>query len=92
MFLQQSMKQKTIILYDLKNKTQIEKVQIGRKLYGYRDKSNYSYKYDRKGNLEKVSLTKEKKVVIKLDDNKDLTKVVEILKKASVDFEIAKLQ
>ena len=39
------MKKRTIILYDLKTKTQTEKVKALRMLYGYLDKSNYEYQY-----------------------------------------------
>jgi len=86
------MKRKTIILYDLKNKTQVEKVQIGRKLFGYRDKSNYNYNYNRKGELEKIKLVRENKIVLQLENDKDLAKVVEILKKAKINVELAKTQ
>ena len=85
------MKSKTIILYDLQGKTQSEKVQTLRKLYGYRDKSNYSYKYDRTGELSNVEFTKYKKMIIELKNSKDLARVSEILKKLNIEFEVAKV-
>lgn len=86
------MKSKTIILYDLQGKTQTEKVQTLRKLYGYRDRSNYNYKYDRTGELSDVGFTKQKKMVIELKDSKDLAKVIEILGKLKIKAEVAKIQ
>ncbi len=86
------MKQKTIILYDLKGKTQSEKVQAIRKLYGYKDQSNYNYNYERKGELTKIKFLKTEKTAIKLKNNKDLAKVVEIFKRAKIKIEIVKTQ
>jgi hypothetical protein len=86
------MKPKIIILYDLKGKTQSEKVQTLRKLYGYRDKSNYTYNYERKGELAKINYIKTEKTTIELKNNKDLAKVVEIFKKAKINIEITKTQ
>ena len=86
------MKQRTIILYDLQGKAQTEKVQALRKLYGYRDKSNYSYKYDRTGELSNIEFTKQKKMVIELKESKDLAKVIEILGKLKIKAEVAKIQ
>ena len=43
---------KTMILYDLKNKGNVEKTHIVRGLFGYTDKSNHGdYTYDRDGLL-----------------------------------------
>lgn len=84
------MRRKTLVLYDLKDKTQVEKVQTLRKLFGYRDKSNYKYQYDRPGELTKVEFKRYQKAVIELQDDKDLAKVTEILKGLKVDFEIVK--
>lgn len=86
------MKARTIILYDLQGKAQTEKVQAIRKLYGYQDKSNYNYKYDRTGELSEVEFTKHKKMVIELKDSKDLAKVIEILSKLKIKAEVAKIQ
>lgn len=85
------MKQKPIILYDLKGKTQVQKVQILRKLYGYRDRSNYSYKYTRNGELGNVNFSREKKTILKLKNEKDLVKVVEFFKKLNVNFEVGSI-
>ena len=86
------MKQKTIILYDLKDKKQSEKVLALRKLYGYKDKSNYNYKYDRTGELSNLEFTKSKKMIIELKNNKDLTKTMEILNKLKIKAEVAIIQ
>ena len=86
------MQQKTIILYDLKGKTQSEKVQALRKLYGYRDKSNYVYKYDRTGELSNIEFNKTEKMVIELKKIKDVSKVIEILNKLKIKAEVAKIQ
>ncbi len=85
------MKQKIIILYDLKGKSQVEKVQILRKLYGYRDNSNYDYNYKRTGVLNKTQFTREKKTVIKIENDADVAKVTELLKKLKVNFELGKI-
>lgn len=86
------MKQKTIILYDLKGKNQSEKVQALRKLYGYRDRSNYIYKYNRTGELSNIKFNKKEKMVIELKNIKDLAKVIEILSKLKIEAEVAKIQ
>lgn len=92
MFLQyRNMKQKTAILYTLKGKTQTEKVQILRKLYGYKDTSNYQYAYNREGELKKAKFTKEKKTVLKFDNTETAIKIAKLLKKLKIDFEIAKI-
>jgi len=86
------MKKKILILYDFDGKTQIEKVQALRLMFGYRDKSNYNYQYQRTGELEKVKLSRSKKSVLQLENEKDLAKVAEILRKLKIQFEVAKLQ
>lgn len=90
-YFHETMTQKPIIIYDFKGKTQVQKVQILRKLYGYRDKSNYNYKYEREGEMRNIKFSREKKTVLKLENKKDLAKVVEILKEAHVKFEIGKI-
>ena len=67
-------------------------MQALRKLYGYHDKSNYNYQYDRTGILSDVKFTKQKKMVIEIRDSKDLAKVAEIFKNLKIDFEVAKIQ
>lgn len=84
------MKKKTLILYDLKDKPQKEKVAVIRKLYGYRDKSNYDYTYDRIGALEKISYTKKKMTVLELKDANDLPKVIELLNKLNIRTEVVR--
>lgn len=86
------MEKKTIILYDLKDKTQVEKVQALRKMFGYRDKSNYDYQYERKGEFSKLKFKRYQKAVLELQNDKDLAKVTEIFKRLKVNFEIAKIQ
>lgn len=58
------MTEKTLIIYDLQGKSQKEKVKITKKLYGYRDKSNYEYDYDRKGLLNKMHIKKSRKMIL----------------------------
>ena len=75
------MARKSIILYDLKNKKPKEKVDITRKLFGFKDKSNNgNYTYKRKGLLNNIKHEKWKKATI-LINSKDETKVLKILKK-----------
>ena len=85
------MAEKVIILYDLKGKSNSERTQIIRKLYGYQDKSNYDYAYKREGLLGKINLEKTRKTVLRVKNKSDITKVVEILKELQVKFELAKL-
>ena len=84
------MAQKTLILYDLKEKSNSDRTQILRKLYGYRDKSNYDYNYEREGMLNKIDLIKSRKTVLHIKDKKNITKIITILKKLNIKFEIAK--
>ena len=85
------MTQKTIIIYDLKGKSQKEKVRITKKLHGYRDKSNYEYSYDRQGVLNKIPLKKARKMVLELKSKKDLPKLISVFKDLGVDVEIARI-
>ena len=87
-----NMKKKTLILYNLKGKNQVQKVQALRKLYGYDDKSNYKYNYKRKGALNNLQLKREKKTVITLDNEKDLAKITQTLKELNINFDIATLR
>ena len=86
------MKKKILILYAFENKTQVEKTQALRTMFGYRDKSNYNYQYEREGELAKIKLLRSKKSVIKLDQEKDLSKVAEVMRKLKIQFEVAKIQ
>lgn len=83
------MEKRAIILYDLKAKTQTEKVKTLRKLYGYLDKSNYDYNYNRIGGLSNIQFKKYRKMIIELNDSKNLPKVIELLKKLEIDAEVA---
>ena len=85
------MAEKTIVIYDLKGKSQKEKVRITKKLYGYRDKSNYEYNYDRQGLLNKLSLKKSRKMILELESKKDLPKLISIFKELGVEVEIARI-
>lgn len=85
------MVERILIIYDFKGKSQKEKVRITKKLYGYRDKSNYEYNYDRQGLLNNLQLKKERKMVLELESKKDLPKLISILKEVGVVAEIAKV-
>jgi hypothetical protein len=85
------MAEKIIIIYDLNDKSQKEKVRITKKLYGYRDKSNYEYNYDREGLLNKLKLKKTRKMVLELESKKDLPQLISILKELGVKADIAKI-
>ena len=85
------MAEKIIIIYDFDGKPQKEKVRITKKLYGYRDKSNYEYSYDRQGLLNRMSLKKGRKMVLELKSKKDLPKLISIFKELGVQAEIARI-
>ena len=84
------MSEKTILIYDLKDKTNTERSKILKKLYGYRDKSNYNYEYQRKGFLDDFDIEKKTKTVLRIKNKRDIPKIVEFLEKLNVDVEIAK--
>jgi hypothetical protein len=86
------MTQKILIIYDLKNKTSAERTAIQKKLYGHRDKSNYNYTYERKGELDKIQFKKEQKTIMTIPNKEDLAKVAETLNKLKVNYTIAKTQ
>jgi hypothetical protein len=83
------MSKKIAILYDLKGKSNSERTQLLRKLYGYKDKSNYDYSYDRIGLLNKIPLQKSRKTVLYLKNRIDADKVTNILKDCNIEFELA---
>ena len=85
------MAEKTLVIYDLKGKSQKEKVKITKKLYGYRDKSNYEYDYDREGLLNNITLKKARKMVLELKSKKDLPKLISIFNELNVKAEIARI-
>mgnify|MGYP001592914617 CR=1 FL=1 len=84
------MAEKTLVIYDLKGKSQKEKVRITKKLYGYRDKSNYEYNYDREGLLNRIAMKKARKMVLVLESKKDLPKLISIFKELGIEAEIAR--
>jgi hypothetical protein len=84
------MAEKTIILYDLKEKNNSERTQILKKLYGYRDKSNYTYNYEREGLFNKIDIKKSRKTALYIKNKKDIPKVVSILNELKVEFEVSK--
>ena len=82
---------KTLLLYDLKNKSNVEKTHIARSLFGYKDKSNKGkYVYERKGLLSKFKYKKWDKSAIVVNV-KDEDKVKMILKKFGLNILIMKL-
>ena len=73
------MKEKILLLYDLKNKTQTQKANITRKLYGYQDTSNNSnYTYKRLGLLDNFTYKKENKTILHIQpqDKKKIKKIL----------------
>ena len=72
---------KSLVIYDLKNKNNVEKTHIIRSLFGYTDKSNNgNYEYKRQGLLSKIKHeTLDKSVLIV--DSKDEREVSEVLRK-----------
>ena len=82
---------KSMLLYDLKNKSNVEKTHIIRSLFGYVDRSNKgSYTYNRKGLLSKFKYEKWDKSAI-LVRKKDEDDVKKILKKFGLEVLIMRL-
>lgn len=82
---------KSLLLYDLKNKSKVEKTHIVRSLFGYEDKSNMGkYTYQRKGLLSKFKYEKWDKSVIVVN-SKDEEHVKKILKKFGLNILVMKL-
>ena len=82
---------KSLLLYDLKNKNNVEKTHIIRSLFGYVDRSNKgSYTYNRKGLLSKFKYEKWDKSVI-LVRKKDEDDVKKMLKKFGLEVLIMRL-
>ena len=80
-----------MLLYDLKNKSNVEKTHIIRSLFGYIDRSNKgSYTYNRKGLLSKFKYEKWDKSAI-LVRKKDEDDVKKILKKFGLEVLIMRL-
>ena len=82
---------KSMLLYDLKNKSNVKKTHIIRSLFGYVDRSNKgSYTYNRKGLLSKFKYEKWDKSAI-LVRKKDEDDVKKILKKFGLNVLIMRL-
>ena len=86
------MKEKVIVLYDLKDKSNVDRTRIIQKLYNHREKSNYAYAYQRKGLLNDFDIEKSKKTAILVKNKNNLAKISEILQQLKVKFEVAKIQ
>lgn len=72
---------KSLLLYDLKNKNNVQKTHIVRSLFGYTDKSNMGkYAYKRDGLLSKFKYEKLDKSAI-IVDRKNEEEVKNILRK-----------
>ena len=81
----------SLLIYDLKNKNNVEKTRIVRSLFGYKDKSNMGkYSYQRNGLLSKFKYKKLDKSVIVVD-SKDEEQVKKILKKFGLNVLIMRL-
>lgn len=75
---------KSIVLYDLNERTAVQKTRIIRELFGYSDRScNGRYKYKRDGLLSNIRYERKTKTAIIVSE-KDGHKVVEILKKMGI--------
>lgn len=82
---------KSLLLYDLKNKNNVEKTHIVRSLFGYEDKSNMGkYTYQRDGLFSKFKYEKWDKSAIVVD-RKDEEQVKKILKKFGLNVLIMRL-
>lgn len=82
---------KLLLLYDLKNKNNVEKTNIVRSLFGYKDKSNMGkYTYPRKGLLSKFKYEKCNKSAI-IVNTKDEEAVKKMLKQFGLNILIMKL-
>ena len=83
--------EKSLLLYDLKNKNNVEKTHIVRSLFGYEDKSNMGkYTYQRDGLFSKFKYEKWDKSAIVVD-SKDEEQVKKILKKFGLNVLIMRL-
>ena len=70
---------KTLLLYDLKNKINVEKTHIVRSLFGYTDKSNRGkYSYKREGLLSKFKYERWNKsaIIVNSEDEKEVKSVL----------------
>lgn len=83
------MKEKIIVLYDLKDKSNVERTRIIQMLYNHREKSNYTYAYQRTGQLNNFDIEKSRKTMLLVKNKNDLAKISEILQQLKVKFEVA---
>ena len=82
---------KSLLIYDLKNKNNVEKTHIVRSLFGYKDKSNMGkYSYQREGLLSKFKYEKWNKSAILVNKN-DEENVKKMLKKFGLNVLIMRL-
>ncbi|MBI4449031.1 hypothetical protein HY641_03330 [Candidatus Woesearchaeota archaeon] len=82
---------KTMILYDLNDKTQPQKNQIIRTLFGYQDKSCHGkYLYQRPGLLSKIPFNRKTKtaLIIPTSEKEKVTKILHKLaiKTTALDY------
>ena len=82
---------KSLLLYDMKNKNNVEKTYIVRSLFGYKDKSNMGkYSYKREGLPSKFRYERWDKSAIVVD-SKNEGQVKNILKKFGLNVLIVGL-
>ena len=82
---------KSLLLYDLKNKNNVEKTHIVRSLFGYKDKSNMGkYTYKREWLLSKFKYEKLDKSAIVIDIRNE-EKVKNMLRKFGLSVLIMRL-
>lgn len=82
---------KSVIAYDLTNKSPVQKTQIIRMLFGYEDRSNFGkYKYAREGLISKIPNARQIKGAI-LVENTYVPEVVRVLKKLKVKSSVLDL-
>lgn len=82
------MKKKVMVLYDLKDKSNVDRTRIIQMLYSHREKSNYTYAYQRKGLLNDFNIEKSKKTVLIIKNKNDLIRISAILQQLKVKFEV----
>ena len=74
-----------MILYDLNDKTQAQKNQIIRTLFGYKDKSCHGkYQYQRPGLLSNIRFNRKTKTALIIPESES-DRVVKIMKKLAVN-------
>ena len=75
---------KTMILYDLNDKTQSQKNKIIRTLFGYQDKSCHGkYQYQRQGLLSNIPFNRKTKTALIIPTS-EKKKVIKILNKLTI--------